>query len=87
MMILQTNSGNKMTCYIIKQRNLYSRDAIGVEEKGGQWDFWAAFWYTVVYLKKKKSSSLEALTAEMMLDCSSLNEKGIFLICSVMQVR
>lgn len=73
-----------MNCQIIKQRNLYNRDAIKVEEKGERWDFLTAFWYSVVYLKKKKKcSSLDAPTAEMVLDCNSPNEKGIFLICTV----
>lgn len=85
-MTLKTNSWNEMTCEIVKQRNLYNRDAIKVEDKGEKWDFLTAFWYSVVHLKKK-FSSLDAPTAEMVLDCNSLNEKGIFLICTVIQVR
>lgn len=32
-----------MTCEIVKQRNLYNRDAIKVEDKGGKWDFFDSF--------------------------------------------
>lgn len=75
-----------MTCQIIKQRNLSNRDAIKVEEKDGKWDF---FWqpFDVVWYIEKRMLSLDASTAEMTLDCNSLNKKGIFLICAAVQAR
>lgn len=76
-----------MTCQIIKQRNLSNRDAIKVEEKEGKWDFLTAFWYSVGCWKKKRMLSVDAPTAEMALDCNSLNKKGIFLICTAIQAR
>lgn len=36
---------------------------------------------------KKRMLSVDAPTAEMALDCNSLNKKSIFLICTAIQAR
>lgn len=43
--------------------------------------------FVVVWCMEKRMLSLDAPAVEMTLDCNSLNQKGIFLICAAIQAR